>query len=255
MANRIKVVIVDDSEQTRDNIASIISFEKDIEIVGEAENGEEAIAVVRSKKPNIVLMDINMPLLDGIKATQILNEEGAEASIIIMSIQGEGEYLRRAMQAGARDYVVKPFGVNDLVKTIRHVYDLDMKRRQKSNVASVIKVDSRILSVFSTKGGVGKTTVATNLAVALSIVTGKKIALLDFDLQFGDVAICLNLYVKNSMTDLVKDYSNIQQDPGLLEEYLLTHYSGIKILAAPTRPENAEYVTPEHIRNTIEFLK
>ncbi|HQO43183.1 MAG TPA: response regulator [Bacillota bacterium] len=89
MANRIKVVIVDDSEQTRDNIASIISFEKDIEIVGEAENGEEAIAVVRSKKPNIVLMDINMPLLDGIKATQILNEEGADASIIIMSIQGK----------------------------------------------------------------------------------------------------------------------------------------------------------------------
>ena len=90
MANRIKVVIVDDSEQTRDNIASIISFEKDIEIVGEAENGEEAIEVVRSKKPDIVLMDINMPLLDGIKATQIINEEGAEASIIIMSIQGEG---------------------------------------------------------------------------------------------------------------------------------------------------------------------
>ncbi|MBP7072011.1 MAG: response regulator [Clostridia bacterium] len=255
MANRIKVVIVDDSEQTRDNIASIISFEKDIEIVGEAENGEEAIEVVRSKKPDIVLMDINMPLLDGIKATQIINEEGAEASIIIMSIQGEGEYLRRAMLAGARDYVVKPFGVNELVKAIRHVYNLDMSRRQKSQGTSAIKIDSRILSVFSTKGGVGKTTVATNLAVALSIITGKKIALLDFDLQFGDVAICLNLYVKNSMTDLIKDYSNIQQDPGLLEEYLLTHYSGIKILAAPVRPENAEYVTPEHIRNIIEFLK
>ena len=174
MANRIKVVIVDDSEQTRDNIASIISFEKDIEIVGEAENGEEAIEVVRSKKPDIVLMDINMPLLDGIKATQIINEEGAEASIIIMSIQGEGEYLRRAMLAGARDYVVKPFGVNELVKAIRHVYNLDMSRRQKSQGTSAIKIDSRILSVFSTKGGVGKTTVATNLAVALSIITGKR---------------------------------------------------------------------------------
>lgn len=255
MGNKIKIVIVDDSEQTRDNIASIISFENDIEIIGEAENGEEAIEVVRSKKPDIVLMDINMPLLDGIKATQILTEECVEASIIIMSIQGEGEYIRRAMLAGARDYVVKPFGVSELVKTIRHVYDLDKSRRQKSHGTSTAKVDSRILSVFSTKGGVGKTTVATNLAVALSIVTGKKIALLDFDLQFGDVAICLNLYVKNSMTDLVKDFTNIQQDPGLLEEYLLTHYSGIKILAAPIRPENAEYVTPEHIKNTIEFLK
>jgi pilus assembly protein CpaE len=200
-------------------------------------------------------MDINMPVMDGIRATQALTEEGVEASIIIMSIQGEGEYIKRAMSAGARDYVVKPFGLKELVDTVRHVYELDMSKKRKITNFSGSKIESKIISIFSTKGGVGKTTVATNLAVALSNLTGKRVALLDFDLQFGDVAICLNLYVKNSMTELVKDFANIEQDPGLLEEYMLTHYSGIKVLAAPIRPENAEYVTAEHIMKIISHLK
>lgn len=255
MENKIKIVIADDCKQTRDNIKAIINFDKDIEIVGEAENGSEAIAIIKDKKPNVVLMDINMPVMDGIKATQLLSEEGVEVSIIMMSIQGEGEYIKRAMSAGARDYVVKPFGVNELVDTVRRVYEMEMSKKRRISSVSANKVESKIISIFSTKGGVGKTTVATNLAVALLNLTGKKVVLLDFDLQFGDVAICLNLYVKNSMTELVKDFANIEQDTGLLEEYLLTHYSGVKVLAAPVRPENAEYVTSDHISKIIDYLK
>ncbi|HYE84538.1 MAG TPA: response regulator [Clostridia bacterium] len=255
MENKIKVVVVDDSEQTRENIAAIMSFEKDIEIVGEAGNGADAIDIVKERRPDIVLMDINMPVMDGLKSTQALTEDGVEASIIMMSIQGEGEYIKKAMSAGARDYVVKPFGVKELVDTVRRVYELEMSKKRKSGNAAVNNVASRIISVFSTKGGVGKTTVATNLAVALSNLTGKKVALLDLDLQFGDVAICLNLYVKNSITELVKDFANIEQDPSLIEEYLLAHYSGIKVLAAPIEPENAEYVTAGHIKKIIENMK
>ncbi len=256
MEGMIKLVIVDDSEQTRENIAAIINFDKEIVIVGEARNGSEAINVVREKKPHVVLMDINMPVMDGIRATQAISEEGIETSVIMMSIQGEGEYIKRAMSAGARDYVVKPFGVNELVDTVKRVYNMDMGKRKKTVVtAQVSKVDSKIISVFSTKGGVGKTTVATNLAVALSSLSGKKVVLVDYDLQFGDVAICLNLYVKNSITELVKDFKNVAQDPALVEEYLLSHYSGVKVLAAPIRPEYAEYVTAEHTGKIIEFLK
>lgn len=255
MDGKIKVVISDDSVQTRENIAAIFDYEKDIEIVGEAGNGAEAIEIVRAAKPNIVLMDINMPVMDGIRATQAINEEGLECSIIIMSIQGEGEYIKRAMTAGARDYVIKPFGVKELVDTVRHVYDMDMTRKKRVETAAPGKIESKVISVFSTKGGVGKTTIATNLAVTLSNLHNKRVALLDFDLQFGDVAIGLNLYVKNSITELVKDFANLEQDSSLIDEYLLAHYSGIKVLAAPIRPENAEYVTAEHARKIIECLK
>ncbi len=256
MERRIRVVIADDSEQTRENIAAIFNWEKDIEIVGQARNGMEAVQLVKEKKPDIILMDINMPEMDGIRATEEITEEGLEGSIIIMSIQGEREYIKKAMAAGARDYVVKPFGVKELVDAVRHVYDIDLTKKRKYNtVTAVEKIESKVISVFSTKGGVGKTTLVTNLAVSLANTTGKRVALLDFDLQFGDVAICLNLYVKNSITELIKDIGNIEQESSLVEEYLLTHYSGVKVLAAPLRPENAEYVTADHIKKLIDALR
>ncbi|MDF2841336.1 MAG: pilus assembly protein CpaE [Clostridia bacterium] len=256
MERKIRIIIVDDSEQTRENIHAIFGYEESIEIIGEGQNGLEAVALARELRPDVILMDINMPEMDGIKATQTITEEGFDGSVIIMSIQGEKEYIKKAMSAGARDYVIKPFGVNELIEGIRRVYQLDQAKKKKiANPISGAKLQSKVISVFSTKGGVGKTTVATNLAVAIATTSKKKVALLDLDLQFGDVAISLNLYVKNTITELVKDLINVEHENDMIEEYMLTHYSGVKVLAAPTKPENAEYVNSEHIKKIIGILK
>lgn len=85
---KIRVVIVDDSEGTRNNIKEIFAFEKRIEVIGEAENGEEAVFIAREAKPDIILMDINMPVMDGIKATEEISMAVPESTVIIMSVQG-----------------------------------------------------------------------------------------------------------------------------------------------------------------------
>lgn len=256
MERKIRVIIADDSDQTRENIRAIFNYEETIDIIGEAKNGLEAVELARDMRPDVILMDINMPDMDGIKAAQTITEEGLEGSIIMMSIQGEREYIKKAMAAGARDYVIKPFGVNELIEAIRRVYQLDQAKKKKiTNPNAGPKLQSKIISVFSTKGGVGKTTIATNLAVAIASTTNKKVALLDFNLQFGDVAICLNLYVKNTITELIKDIVNVEHENDLIDEYMLTHYSGVKVLAAPTKPENAEYVNSEHIKKILNILR
>ncbi|MDF2532282.1 MAG: pilus assembly protein CpaE, partial [Clostridia bacterium] len=201
-------------------------------------------------------MDINMPEMDGIRAAKTITESGLDGSIIMMSIQEEREYIKKAMSAGARDYVVKPFKVNELLDTIKRIFQVDQAKKKKiANPITASKLQSKVISVFSTKGGVGKTTIATNLAVAIAATTKKKVALLDFDLQFGDVAISLNLYVKNTITELIKDMSNVEHENDMIEEYMLAHYSGVKVLAAPTKPENAEYVNAEHIKKIISIMK
>ncbi|MCX8131883.1 MAG: response regulator [Clostridia bacterium] len=251
---KIKIVIVDDTEETRNNIKALLSFEKRIEVIGEAENGEEAVFITQEARPDIVLMDINMPVMDGIRATEEISLNVPETTVIIMSVQGENEYMRKAMTAGARDFLNKPFSGDDLVRTIIKTYEIEHKRREHTVVQKDIEVvKSKVITVFSTKGGVGKTTIASNLAVSLARATKKKVALVDLDLQFGDVAIMLNVSVKNTISDLIKEINQLDED--LMDEYLVTHFSGVRVLAAPVKPEYAEYITAMHIEKIINTLK
>lgn len=251
---KIKVVIVDDSVETRNNIKLLLSFEKRIEIIGEAENGEEGIFVTNEARPDIVLMDINMPVMDGIRATEEISLSVPESTVIIMSVQGEQEYIKKAMFAGARDFLNKPFTSDELVRTILKTYDIESRRREHSSITrNYEEIKSTVITVFSTKGGVGKTTIASNLAVGIARSTKKRVALIDLDLQFGDIAIMLNVSVKNTISDLIKEINQLDRD--LMDDYLVTHFSGVRVLTAPIKPEYAEYITASHLERIVNLLK
>lgn len=252
----IKILIVDDITETRENIKRLLYFEKDMMIVGEAADGQEAVNQTEKLSPDILLMDINMPVMDGITATETISLKYPKAAIIIMSVQGEQEYLKKAMVAGAREYMVKPFSTDELVNTIRKVYDFEQKRRVQMAEPSMVRDmqrDPQLIAVFSTKGGVGKTTIATNLAVGLAKETRKKVVIVDMDLQFGDVAVMLNVIPKRTITELIQDIN--QMEPELLESYLVTHPTGVKVLPCPTRPEYAELITGSHVEKILSILK
>jgi len=251
---KIKIVIVDDSEETRNNIKTILSFEKRIEVIGEAENGEEAVFITKEARPDIVLMDINMPVMDGIKATEEISVSVPETTVIIMSVQGEHEYLKKAMSAGAREFITKPFSSDEIIRAIIKTYDIESKRKEHTTVPkSKEEIKSKVITVFSTKGGVGKTTISSNLAVSIARATKKKVALVDLDLQFGDVSIMLNVTVKNTISDLIKEINSLDEDT--VDDYLVTHFSGVRVLPAPLKPEYAEYITSSHVEKIIKVLK
>ena len=196
-------------------------------------------------------MDVNMPEMDGLTATQILSMQLPETGVIIMSVQGEKEYMKKAMFAGAREYIVKPFSAEDLTQTILRTYEFQNKKKSLSKVQDQ-QINTRIFTVFSTKGGVGKTTIASNLAVAMARTTKKRVALIDLDLQFGDVAVMLNLSLKNTIYDLVKDLKEMDSD--MIEDYLVTHFSGVNVLPAPAKPEYSEFIDAKHIERILNLL-
>jgi pilus assembly protein CpaE len=260
MADRIRVLIVDDISETRDHLAKLLGFEPDIEVVGTASSGAEAIELAARILPDVVLMDINMPDMDGITATESLSAKVPSAAVVMMSVQGEADYLRRSMLAGAREFLVKPFSSDELTASIRQV---NAREREKANrIASTPAVraqdptaEGQVVAVFSPKGGVGRTTIAVNLAVAASAELGKKVTLVDASFQFGDVAVLLNLNPKDkSMAELVPQLEQ-GSDPESVEAFTLTHSSGMHVLLAPPSPEMAEMITPAGVKHVIEILR
>lgn len=265
---KIGVLIVDDISDTRENLSKLLMFERDIEVIGTAASGPEALEASRKLNPDVVLMDINMPEMDGIKAAELLSSEMPGIGIIMMSVQGEQDYLRRAMLAGAREFLIKPFSGDDLVRSIRHVYRLESSKRAMAAQALQSPMhgmssqnkqggtdelhQGRIMAIVSPKGGVGRTTVAANLAVALKLSTQKKVALVDGSLYFGDVGVLLNLLSSKTLVDAVEHIDELDAD--LLNDLMATHSSGVKVLLAPPQPEMAELITAEHMRRILVEL-
>ncbi len=249
---KIRVVIVDDSQDTVENIRTLLGLcDKNIEVAGAAFGGKDGVELCQKLKPDIVLMDINMPDMDGLTATNLITSALPDVGAVIMSVQAESDYLKRAMFAGAREYLVKPFTSDELVSVVTRTYEAQNKRKHSTRGMEQI-IGTRVITVFSTKGGVGKTTIASNLAVALARTTKKRVALLDLDLQFGDVAVLMNLSVKNTVYDLVKDIKNVDSD--LINDYMTTHFTGVHVLPAPIKPEYSEFIDSKHVEKIIGLL-
>lgn len=253
MSEKIKIIIVDDSPDTREGLKKFISLESDIEIIGEAENGKEAIIQIKQLRPDIVLMDINMPEMDGISATEIISQEMPDVGIIILSVQGEQEYLRKAMVSGANDYLVKPFSPDELINSIRKTKANITRKKRPPLSPPEDTPKGEVITVVGTKGGVGKSLIATNLSVALKQITKEKVAIVDLNLQFGDIAVMLNISPAYTILDVASTKGAL--DIEVLEKYLLVHSTGIKVLSAPSRPADADLISGELVKNILDLLK
>lgn len=263
MSDHIRVLIVDDLPETRENVRKLLQFESDIEVIGQAGTGEEAVEMAKQFQPDIILMDINMPGIDGIGASQKITELAPSVQIIIMSVQSDPNYLRRAMMAGARDFLTKPFGGDELVAAIRRVHE---KRPQRVAPAPPQYFEGNdgggrrrpqrsrghAVAVFSPKGGAGCTTIAINTAVSLA-KKEFRVVLVDGSLQFGDVEVMMQMKAMTSIVD-VSDQNN-ELDAELISSVVQMHKSGVHVLLAPPRPEMADMVTEAGVKKLLEALR
>jgi len=267
--DKIRVLIVDDIAETRENVRKLLQFESDVDVAGTARSGKEGIQLAFELDPDVVLMDINMPDIDGISATEAIRQKSPHIQVVILSVQGDQNYMRRAMLAGARDFLTKPPMGDELISAIRRAGEMSHVERAKgaqqriaatsasgasasmANFAPVSK--GKIVTVYSPKGGTGCTTIAVNLAIALNNEDTRAV-LVDANLQFGDVAVFVNEQGKNTILEIAPRVDELE--PDVIEEILIKHQaSGIRILAAPQRPEMAEKVSADQFAKVLEFLQ
>ena len=272
MAEEIKILLVDDIAETRESIKKLLAFENDFKVIGSAGNGREGVDLAKELRPDIIIMDINMPDMDGLEAASLVTKAVPTAGVIMMSVQNDSDYMQRAMLAGARFFLSKPVNMDQLYNTIRSVYEqYEIIRKQyeamRTSPGIIINPDDlnkkkkadgdragHIIVVYSPQGGAGCTTIATNLASGL-MREGVKVLLIDADLQFGDVAMFLNLTAQSTIADIAEDVEELDTD--FLDNIVVTHDSGLKSLLGPARPALADEIRenyPDAVREIVSKI-
>jgi pilus assembly protein CpaE len=266
MEEKIRVIVVDDIGETRQNITRMLKFESDIEVIGGARSGVEAMELCQQDKPDVVIMDINMPDMDGITATEKIRRKYPFIQVIILSIQNDPSYMRKAMVVGARDFLSKPPMLAELTHAIRSAGKMAKEEKEKANQSFPAGPSSpgtsftpgrgikgKVVVVYSPKGGTGCTTIATNLAIGLN-TSETKVILVDANLQYGDVAIFLNEQVKNSILEIAPRVDDLDEE--VIREVVLKHAAtGLNVLAAPPRPEYANRIVLDQFVKLVQFLR
>lgn len=254
--DRIRLMILENDEFKRIEIESILNNIDYILLSQRVDTREDAMRVLDLETINVVIMGRNFDG-DGYDVAEEITLEHLDVSIIMIEDEIKEEIMHKALFSGAKDVVTRPIAPNRLMDSIYKGYELNRKRadlhrdipqraKRKSELGQVI-------TVFSTKGGVGKTFVSINLAVTLSKETRKRVVVVDLDLDFGSASLALNIQPKFTISDVVNDIKNI--DPDLIESYLLMHDSGVRILPANLEPQMNEFINAEHIQIILRTLQ
>lgn len=259
----ISVLIADAKPTSRQELQLQLERDGSIEVVSEASDGRQAVEQVRALRPNVVLLDSAIGGLDSLSAIEQIDIISPETAVIVLTDGADIDAMRRSMRAGARDCLTRPLGQDDLISTIKTVYQSTAKQRELSSAPPAFdgpKAQGEIIAVYSPQGGAGKSMLSANLAVAMAKAasdSGKppRIALVDLNLQFGDIDLMLNLSPQNTIAGLAqKGHGGI--DAELLEQYLTLHAeSGLQILVAPSTPQYAESITVYTVEQVMETLR
>ncbi|HBB34176.1 MAG TPA: DNA-binding response regulator [Cyanobacteria bacterium UBA8803] len=119
---KIRLLLVDDQMIIRQGLRSLLEAKPDLEVVGEAENGQQAITQVETLQPDVVLMDVRMPVMDGVAATRQICQQFAQTKVLVLTTFDDDEYVSQAMRLGARGYLLKDTHSDDLAAAIRAVH-------------------------------------------------------------------------------------------------------------------------------------
>ena len=251
----IRVMIADSDSASREDLRARLAAEPDVEVVGLARDGQEAVQMAHALRPDIALLAQTLAVRDGCQTAAFLAAAGLPTDCILLS-GGEGaEDVRRAMRAGAREHLAWPSPATRLGSAIRTVHEEQQRRRSAAFAEAADPAQmTRIIAVSGAKGGVGKTTLATNLALALHRETGQSTVLLDLYTQFGDVAMLLNLNVRHSLAEMAGRPAG-EVDAALLDDYAERHESGLRVLTGSASPVALDAISAACLDHVFGLLK
>ena len=252
MARVPQVIVIDPDRESSAEIQKTLTM-LGFSVAGAAGYGVEAFTLAFQLRPDVMLMRIEEPLVRPVQTLSRINDGLPDLPIVVFSTEANIRLMRQSMVSGASDYLQEPLNPEELEASIIKV----LERKEREGMRRRGELDDpipqgTIITVFGAKGGIGKTTISSNLAVALAGEAHQSVALVDMDTRFGDVAITMDIPVERSIADLARNLDNVDRQS--LKEYLVEHESGVHILPAPTRPSDWRNLTARHVRDVVDVL-
>lgn len=252
MARNLSALVIDPNPDSRLDIARSVQG-VGLDLAGEASYGTEASVMAAELRPNVVLISVEDPPARSLATIESLQQMIPDTPVIAFSSSSDMDLVRQAMRWGARDFLQKPLRSEALRDAIHTVLAQEEQRQlARWGENSVASARGTVITVAGAKGGIGKSTITANLAIALRQVTGQEVALVDGDAQFGDVSVMLDLDVERSIADLAREEGEISRESVL--SYLHKHRSGIDVMMAASEPDDWRALHPEHVSGIARAL-
>jgi len=247
MTNQIPTIIIDTEPQSIELVKLYLKDLEDFQLTGEFVDIIAGYNAVLESRPAIVIIDISKKTELALDIINKISHNHKTCKIVITSSDYSTDLIVKAMRAGAREFLPKPFIKEDFVSSLN-------KLKEQIGGFNSENKKCRVITTFSNKGGIGKTAIATNLALELANMTKEKVALIDLNLQLGDITTFLDINPSFDISYVIKNLSRIDETFLLstLEKYKDT---SLYVLADPPYLEQAEDISAEQISTLFEVLK
>lgn len=249
--DRISVLLVHPFSEVTDYISALLRLETDMTLAGTVTSARDAIKEAAKLRPNIIMVSSELSDMESPALVRQILQRLPYAGVIAIVTSDDQEEIRKHMLAGARSFLVFPFGSELLVQTIRDVYRRTKPPNGGPPPQQTTTEEGKVVAVFGPKGGVGKTMLAANLAVAMRNASKQRVALVDASFFFGDLHLFLNIQAEHTVIDFVERGADV--DVETLERIMQKHSSGVHVMVRPPRPEHAEMINSDNLRRLLEL--
>jgi len=247
MPEKLSVVLVDADKSVRKTLRDLLDRQGNVEVAGMAKRPDEALSVIKTSKPHVLILELSKDSGKTLKWVEQTKLQFPGTSIFVSSADKNPDLVISAMRAGVQEFLSRPIDSDELKKAVDKV----LKTREQMKARAPAR--GRVISVFSKKGGLGVTTLAVNLGLALSRVAENKAALIDLDLQLGDVTSFLNLSAEYNILDVLDEDGGV--DAVKLQSCMTRHESGVFVLSEPKNPADSDNVSSSQINQILRHLR
>ncbi len=245
MSGTLRISICDPDESTRDDLKKYLIGMEQVWLEADCSRYEFFSEIVAQTSPDVAIIDIDSDDEKAMQLVENLSRNHPTCGIIVVSGRTDGQMILRAMRSGAREFLNSPVQIDELVGALDRV-SATTDGKQRSNAGSII-------SVAGASGGVGTTSIAVNLAVALAQHPDRSVVLIDLDLALGDADVFLDMIPDYTLIDVAQNISRL--DLALLRKSLTKHETGVYLLPRPVQIEDISSISNEDFKRVLGLLK